>query len=168
LAKEIVLDIPNGRSAYSIFSSLQGLGFGIDLDDVQGFLLCYRGEFEGIERWQNEIVEAARGSGAIQTPLRRLLRVTTDSPVNSLYNFPVQATAADGFKNALVAMDRGIQGFDARIVHILYDEVIVEARVGEAGKVAGIVKGAMEDALAMMLPGMPLGVEAEVRGRWGG
>ena len=125
----------------------------MDLEDVQGFLLRYNAEFEGIDRWQDEIVEAARGSGVIRTPLGRLLRVTTDTPVNSLYNFPVQATAADGFKRALVAIDQGLRGLDARIVHILHDEVIVESLMDEAIAVAEIVKRSMEGAFEGMLPG---------------
>ena len=53
---------------------------------------------------------------------------------------PIQGTAADGFKMALINLDDQIAGQDALIVHILHDEVIVEARKDIAESVAVTVK----------------------------
>ncbi|MGA7644060.1 MAG: hypothetical protein WBW56_17810, partial [Syntrophobacteraceae bacterium] len=47
-----------------------------------------------------------------------------------LYNTPVQANGADGFKLALYLILRALEGIDARIVHTQHDEIIVEARDG--------------------------------------
>ncbi len=61
-----------------------------------------------------------------------------------LVNYPVQGTAADGFKMALINLDDELAGQDARIVHILHDEVIIEAREDIADFVAVTVKKCME------------------------
>ena len=105
--------------------------------------------------------------GIVSTKLGRTLKVTKDSNVNSLYNYPVQGTAADGFKLALINLDEQLAGQDAKIVHILHDEVIVEARQDVADDVAAIVKKCMEKAFIEFLPGVPFVVEPEVRDSWG-
>jgi DNA polymerase I len=89
------------------------------------------------------------------------------APYTLCCNFPEQATASDGFKSALVAIDDGLKGLDARIVHILHDEVIVESLMDEAVAVAEIVRRSMEGAFPGMLPGMPFEVKTKERGRWG-
>jgi DNA polymerase I-like protein with 3'-5' exonuclease and polymerase domains len=86
---------------------------------------------------------------------------------DSLYNYFVQGTAADGFKIALINLDEQIAGKDARIVHILHDEVIVEARTDIADSVAVTVKDCMEKAFADILPEVPFVVEPEIRDFWG-
>jgi len=55
---------------------------------------------------------------------------------NSICNHPVQGSGADGFKMALVELDRQLVGHDAQIVHILHDEIIVEVREDIAGDLA--------------------------------
>ena len=86
---------------------------------------------------------------------------------DSLYNYPVQGTAADGFKLALINLDRQLDGQDARIVHILHDEVIVEARTDIVDSVAVTVKDCMEKAFDDILPEVPFVVEPEIRDSWG-
>jgi DNA polymerase I-like protein with 3'-5' exonuclease and polymerase domains len=54
--------------------------------------------------------------------------------------FPIQGTASDGFKSALTALDEHLQRLAARIVHVLHDEIIVEAKSEIAGEVSEIVQ----------------------------
>jgi DNA polymerase I len=55
---------------------------------------------------------------------------------------------------------------DARIVHIIHDEVIVEARENVAEHVKGIVKKCMESAMEEMVPEVPFSVEPENGRNW--
>jgi hypothetical protein len=80
---------------------------------------------------------------------------------------PVQGTAADGFKITLINLHDQIGGKDARIVHILHDEVIVEARTDIAESVAVMVKNCMEKAFNDILPEVQFVVEPEIRDSWG-
>ena len=167
LGKEIVLGLNNGRSAYSICDSLTRMGFGSDVDDVQGMILRYNMEFSGIKAWRYEIENSAVNDGFVSTPLGRRLRINKDTNPNSLINYPVQGTAADGFKMALIQLDDELTGKDARIVHILHDEVIVEAREDIADTVVVIVRDCMEQAFKGMVPNVPMVVKPVVRDSWG-
>ena len=80
------------------------------------------------------------------------MKVPEDVKVNSLYNFPVQGIAADGFKIALIDLNRQLHDHHARIVHILHDEIIVEAREEIAADVTVTVKECMEQAFAEIFP----------------
>jgi DNA polymerase-1 len=167
LGKEIFLGLSNGRSAYSIYESLAHMGFEYDLDDVHGMILRYNMEFEGIQTWRDNVVSSAQNYGGLSTKLGRTLNVSKDTNVNSLYNYPVQGTAADGFKRVLVELDEQLDSMDARIVHILHDEVIVEARDDIADSVALTVRSVMEKAFGEILPEVPFVVEPIIRDSWG-
>lgn len=167
LGKEIVLGLNNGRSAYSIYESLGRLGFGFDVDDVQGMILRYNMAFAGMKTWREEIVASALNDEVVSTPLGRTLKVTKDANVNSLINYPVQGTAADGFKMALIRLDDELADQDARIVHILHDEVIVEARDDITEVVAMIIKNCMEQVFKEISPEVPMVVQPVDRGSWG-
>jgi len=67
----------------------------------------------------------------------------------------------------LINLDRQLDGQDARIVHILHDEVIVEARTDIVDSVAVTVKSCMENAFCDILPEVPFVVEPEIRDSWG-
>ena len=114
------------------------------MDDVQGMIFRYDMTFSGIRTWRDNIVSTNLEGGGISTALGRTLKVSNDMKVNSLYNYPVQGTAADGFKLALINLDDLLAGKDARFVHILHDEVIVEARKDIAESMAVTVKNCME------------------------
>jgi DNA polymerase-1 len=167
LGKEIFLGLNNGRSAYSIYESLERLGFGYDVDDVLGMILRYDMTFAGIKTWRDNIVSTNLEGGVISTALGRTLKISNDVKVNSLYNYPVQGTAADGFKLALIDLNDLLAGKDARVVHILHDEVIVEATVDIVDSVAVTVKDCMEKAFNDILPEVPFVVKPEIRDSWG-
>ena len=166
LGKEIVLGLNNGRSAYSIYERLARLGFGYDLDDVHGMIFRYNMAFPGMKAWQDDVVTTALDAGTISTPLGRTLKIGKDANVNSLINFPVQGTAADGFKLALIELDKRLAVQDASIVHILHDEVIVEVKEDIAVVVAVTVKSILEQAYKGVLPDIPMVVEPMIRDSW--
>jgi DNA polymerase-1 len=130
-------------------------------------ILRYNMVFSGMSTWRDGIILSALNNGAISTAIGRRLKVTKDSNVNSLINFPVQGTAADGFKLALINLDERLVGQDAQIVHILHDEVIVTVRQDIANDIAAIVKNCMEQAFIEIFPAVPFVVEMKIRNTWG-
>jgi len=90
-----------------------------------------------------------------------LVHIQDDARDSSLFNLPVQATGADGFKLALVWIAEKLNGTDARIVHTQHDEIIVEARDDEADQVREIVKVTMEAVFKQIIPEVPFVVEPE-------
>jgi DNA polymerase I len=101
------------------------------------------------------------------TYLGRRLIVSSETDSKSISNFPIQGTASDGFKLALIALDERLQGLDARIVHLLHDEIIVEAKAEIAEEVSGIMKECMEGAFAKIFEDVPFVVEPRVAEAWG-
>jgi DNA polymerase-1 len=119
-----------------------------------------------MDAWSSGVELSALNDGIVSTPLGRRLKVADDTNPNSLINYPVQGTAADGFKIALIQLDEELAGHDARIVHILHDEVIVEAREDIVDTVSATVKNCMERSFKGVLPNMPMVVEPVIRGAW--
>ncbi len=61
------------------------------------------------------------------TKISMSIHIPDNATDTSLFCLPVQANASDSFKPALYNVSRGLEGVDARIVHSLHDEIIVEA-----------------------------------------
>ena len=83
-----------------------------------------------------------------------------------MYNFPVQGTASDGFKLALFNIDWKLKDFDAQIVHLIHDEVIVEVKTEIVDKVAGIIKKCMEGVFTKLIPDVSFKVVPQIRNTW--
>ena len=166
VAKTIVLGLNNGRGEYSICDALNNAEIPVDPDDVRGFIFRYNTDFEDIYNWRNEIARQGKDQGYLTTAFGRRLRVTKETSEGSLFNFPVQGTAADGFKIALICLDEKLKNLEAQIVHILHDEVIVEAKTDIADDVTKIVKTCMEDAFEKLIPNVPFKVEPEIKASW--
>ena len=94
------------------------------------------------------------------------MSVSSSTDPKSISNFPIQGTASDGFKLALIALDERLQGLDAKIVHLLHDEIIVEAKAQMAETVAEIMKESMEEAFKPIFQEVPFVVELRVAEVW--
>ncbi len=105
------------------------------------------------------------GSHAQWAPLEKF--PPDNASDRSLFNLPVQANGADGFKLALCLISSGLEGADARIVHTQHDEIIVEAREDIADQVKVIVKESMENTFKKIIPEVPFVAEIRVAEAWG-
>ncbi len=85
---------------------------------------------------------------------------------HNLFNLPVQATGADGFKLALIHISEKLNGLDARIVHTRHDEIIVKAGGDIADRAQSIVKESMEEALERIAPEVLFVAEHRVADSW--
>ncbi len=146
---------------------MEKAGWYTDIDHVGHLLSNLYDEFDGIAKWQSGIVEQGKNDKFIASKLGRRLKVNDEVKDNSIVNFPIQATASDGFKLALLDLDNKLEGLDARIVHIIHDEIIVEAREDIVDDVSKVVKECMEKAYEKMLPTCPFLVEPKITDSWG-
>ena len=167
IAKTIVVGINNGMTLYRIDEFLTKSGLLVSLQDVQGFVNAYMRSFPNLFKWREKTVRESRNNGYVTTRMGRRMVVINSTESNSIINFPVQGTGSDGFKYALWQLDGELQCMDARIVHILHDEIIVEARDDIAGQVSGVVKDCMEKAFTHILPEVSMLAEPDVRDTWG-
>ncbi len=167
LAKEIVLSLNNGMTQYGIHHRLTQKGFSVGLSSVETFVHKYFQEFAGISTWRQAVFGSAKAKKQVRTRIGRVINVADDVTDDSLFNWPVQANGADGFKLALIHISEKLNGLDARIVHTQHDEIIVEARDGIEDQVQAIVKESMEEAFRRIIPEVSFVVEPRVADSWG-
>jgi len=117
--------------------------------------------------WRDNLVNSSLENKKSSTKLGRILKVTQKTNINPIFNYPVQGTAAEGFKLALVYLDTSLTGKDADIVHNLHDEIFVEAKADIAEEVAAVVQKCMIKAFADILPIVPFVVKSKIQDSWG-
>jgi DNA polymerase-1 len=167
IAKIIVLGLNYGRSEYSIHQELIGKGMQLSLDEVRSFTVSYYRMFQGVFKWRRASVAQARARKRVRTRIGRIIHIPDDASDRSLFNLPVQANGADGFKLALISISEKLNDLDACIVHTQHDEIIVEAREDIADQVREIVKVTMEALFKQIIPEVPFVVEPRVVEAWG-
>jgi DNA polymerase-1 len=161
------LGLNYGRSEYSIHQELSGMGHTISLDEVRSFTVSYYRMFEGIFKWREAAVAPARAEKRVRTKIGRIIQIQDDVRDSSLFNLPVQANGADGFKLALIGIAEKLNTLDACIVHTQHDEIIVEARDDIADQVKAMVADSMEKALEWIIPEVTFVVDIRVAEAWG-
>ena len=157
-AKTINFGIIYGLSAFGLSKTL-----GIPMGDAKRFIEDYHKQFPGIKRFQTRVLEFAHKEGYVYTLTGRR-RVLND--INSEYartrqsaeriaiNTPVQGTAADLIKIAMVNINRKFVELksEARIVAQVHDELLFEIPQKELETVKKIVHNEMEGALSLSVP----------------
>jgi DNA polymerase-1 len=152
------------------FGILYGMGpvrlgrdLKISMDEAREFLEAYFREFPGVREFQKDAVERARTDGYVTTLLgrrRAIPEIDSKDPgvraqaENMAKNTPVQGTAADLIKVAMIAIHRRLrdEGFGARMILQVHDELVFEAPEAEAERLAGMVRSEMEGALELKVP----------------
>ena len=96
----------------------------------------------------------------------RRLSVDSDKEDSKIYYFSNRSTGADGFKLALLELDKQLKPYDAEIVHTVHDEIIVEAPSILAPEISDIVKEVMEGVFTDMFPEVPFKVKETTQQSW--
>ena len=166
IGKGFVIGLINGESPWGICGRLNKMGFYYDPDQVSFWVSLFYDRFPAVSAWITETVDKVKQTGIGTTKLGRLRKFSAEEKDNQMSNHPIQGAAADGFKLALIDLDEKLAGFDAKIVHIMHDEIIVEAREWVADEVAIIMKECMEGTFAEIFPEVPFVVNPEIRDTW--
>jgi DNA polymerase I len=173
VSKGIVLGLLNGKTEYSIHADLGSAGIDLSLDEVRGLIEKFHQYFSGLISWQDRVVEEALISGYAKTALgrRRYLEQVIGklNAGNKIKNFPIQGTAADGFKIALCRLNKLFQelGLDAHLILTLHDEIVIEARDDVTDQVSEVVAECLKEAFMGIVPGMPFELEMRIAESWG-
>ena len=81
-------------------------------------------------------------------------------------NTPIQGGALDIIKLALVYVDKAIKGYDARIVHTIHDEILIEVATRQANEIKDIVYQEMIRAGNYFLKEVPVEVDIKIGSFW--
>jgi DNA polymerase-1 len=170
-AKAINFGLIYGMSAYGLTQSTD-----LTLAEAEKFVETYFQRFPGIKAYLDRIREQARKQGYVETLLGRKryfprLAVTSDynqrrREEREAINAPIQGTAADIMKMAMLAVDGDLKksALSARILLQVHDELVLEAPDSEVAETIKLVKSAMEDVYSLEIP---LTTEAKSGKDWG-
>jgi DNA polymerase-1 len=89
-------------------------------------------------------------------------------PITELLNAPVQGTAADIAKQALILLGERIAGSDGKIIGTVHDEIILEAPDDRADELAAILRNTMIEAGAVYLKRVPVDADVKIADSWAG
>ena len=157
-AKAVNFGIVYGISAFSLSQDI-----GSTVAEAKAYMEAYFATFPGVRKYMDTVVEKARETGFVETLFhrRRDLPELTSSNRNLrafgervALNMPIQGTAADIMKLAMIAVWRRLKDDlpQARLVLQVHDELIVECPEADAPEVARILAEEMERVVTLSVP----------------
>lgn len=167
LPLELVTPLMRSRAKAVNFGIVYGIGafslakdIGVTRKEADSYIKGYLGHYDGVRRYMDSIIALAKEKGYSETLFGRrryLPELTASNAVTRAFgervarNMPIQGTAADIIKIAMVRVERRLreEGLAARLILQVHDELIVEAPVKEAEKALKIVVEEMEQACQM-------------------
>jgi DNA polymerase-1 len=169
VAKMINYGIAYGLSDYGLAERLK-----IPREEAQKFIADYFAAYEGIRRYTVEMKILARDQGFVSTLLgrRRYLPelMARNGALRSAgermaINMPIQGTAADGMKIAMVRVDAALRerSLRSRMLLQVHDELVFETDEDELPEVAALAEEIMKGALPL---DVPLEVDLKVGQNW--
>lgn len=147
-----------GLSAFGLAAQLQ-----ISPEEARAQMEAYFARFGGVRDYLHGVVEAARNEGFTETILGRrryLPDLTSDNAQRRqmaermALNAPIQGSAADIIKIAMLGVDRSLVGEDlsSRLLLQVHDELVVEVAPGEREAVEALLHREMGGAYTMSVP----------------
>ena len=166
-AKAVNFGIVYGISAFGLSE-----GLSISRKEAMEYIEKYFETYPGVKKFLDGLVEQAKEQGYVTTLFGRRRPIPElKSPRTRAFgervamNSPIQGTAADIMKIAMVAVDRELRrrNMESRIVLQVHDELLVEARESEAEEVVRILEDKMKHAADLKVS---LEVEAKTGRSW--
>ncbi len=152
------------------FGVLYGMGpqafarsAGISVEKARSFIGRYREQYQGLTKYMEATIEQARGLGYVETLFGRrryMPEINSNNPAISAqaeriaFNFPLQGTAADILKKAMIELQRVIDKDwpNVKLLLTVHDELVAEAPRQEAKEFAAVMKKAMEGVITLDVP----------------
>ena len=168
-AKAVNFGIVYGISAFSLAQDI-----GVFQSEAKAYMDSYFAKYHGVRAYMTRVVEQAKADGYVTTLFgrRRDLPELKSSNFNLrsfgervALNMPIQGTAADIIKAAMVRVDARMRAehLQARLLLQVHDELIVECPAEEAETVRGILIEEMEHVVDYRVP---LLVDAKIGASW--
>ena len=157
-AKAVNFGIVYGISAYSLSEDIH-----VSVPQAKEYMEKYFQHYSGVRAYMDRVVEQGREDGFVSTLYgrRRWLPELKSSNFNTrsfgervALNMPIQGTAADIIKLAMIKVDARLraEGLEARLILQVHDELIVECPEGEAEQVRALLQEEMEGVAALSVP----------------
>ena len=157
-AKAINFGLIYGMSAFGL-----GRQLGIGRNEAQAYVDLYFARYPGVRRFMDETREHSRERGFVETVFGRRLHLPEINSRNvhrrqyaerTAINAPMQGTAADIIKRAMVRIDRWLQqrSLHSRMIMQVHDELVLEVPEDELEEVKAGVREHMVSAANLSVP----------------
>ncbi len=148
-AKAINFGVIYGISGFGLARNLR-----IPRADAQGFIDRYFERFPGIREYMSETIRFAQANGYVQTLFGRKIHtpeINAKGPgagfaKRAAINAPIQGTAADVIRRAMIRMPAAIAGLDAKMLLQVHDELLFEVAEGAVDALTTTARNVMEGA----------------------
>jgi len=168
-AKAINFGLIYGMSAFGLAKQI-----GVERKEAQAYIDRYFARYPGVLAYMERTRAQAAEQGFVETLFGRRLYLPEIASKNAAMrkaaertaiNAPMQGTAADIMKRAMVAVDNWLQdsGIDARVILQVHDELVLEVREDLVEQVSATIRPLMSGAAEL---DVPLVVEAGVGANW--
>jgi DNA polymerase-1 len=172
-AKIINYALLYGKTAFTLAKDI-----GVSQQAAQEFIDAYFNGFPGVRGYIDRTLADARKTGVVRTMTGRRRLVPELSSKNGMIrmaaereavNMPIQGTAADVLKQAMVDVHAALLGHNAgrsrvaRMILTVHDELVFEVPEKDAGETAELVRGVMERAVPL---DVPLTVDVGIGPNW--
>ncbi len=157
-AKAVNFGIVYGIGEFSLAQDLH-----ISVKEAKAYIESYLEKYHGVRNYMESIKEQAKKDGYVKTMLNRIRYIPElKSPNYNIRQFgervalntPIQGTAADIIKLAMVRVDNRLinEGLKSKLILQVHDELIVEAYKDEVDKVKQILSEEMQGAMELNVP----------------
>ena len=157
-AKAVNFGIVYGISAFGLAAQL-----GIPQGEAKLYIERYFERYAGVRAFIDKTIEETRRTGSVRTLFGRMRPIPDIESRNAnqrgfaertAINTPLQGTAADLIKLAMIAIDRKLaeQKLRSRMVLQVHDELLFEVPEDETGSITELVKEAMENVVELRVP----------------
>ncbi len=154
-AKAVNFGIVYGIGAFSLAKDI-----GVTRKEAQEYINNYLATYSGVDRYMTKMIDLAKDRGYSETLFNRRRYLPELASSNHMLrafgervarNMPIQGTAADIIKIAMIKVDKRLaeEGMQSKLILQVHDELIVEAPENEAEKALKIVTEEMESACEM-------------------
>lgn len=169
IAKMVNYALLYGKTAFTLAKDI-----GVPQKDAEKFIAAYFGRYPKVRAFIDETIASARRSGVVRTLLGRLRRLPDINSRNfqirmeserQAMNTPVQGSAADLIKKAMIDVDAALRErkMASRLILQIHDELLLEVPRAESEAALALVKDKMESAMTL---DVPLVVDARVGPNW--
>ena len=156
-AKAINFGLIYGMSAFGLSRQL-----GIGRADAQSYMDLYFKRYPGVQTFMHDIREKAKAQGYVETLFGRRLYLPDINSSNGMrrkaaervaINAPMQGTAADIIKRAMIQLDQKLQNDpDIAMIMQVHDELVFEVRSEKVAFYSELIKTQMEGAADLVVP----------------
>jgi DNA polymerase-1 len=168
-AKAINFGLIYGMSAFGLAKQIK-----VERHEAQSYINRYFERYPGVLEYMDRIKAQAHDDGYVETVFGRRLYLPDINARNKMLqqaaertaiNAPMQGTAADIIKRAMIAVEAELNSskFDAKMIMQVHDELIVEVAEHQVEDVTTLLKSLMMDAAKL---DVPLIVEAGIGDNW--